>query len=149
MKILPVMKILIDASPLIAIVDKAQQDNHAKCVEFVHAASGQLLTTLPCFGEALHILDRMYGWRGQASLWEYVGNGEIAFHFSNADELQRQRQLMEKYKDRPMDFADASLVSLAELSGFSKVLTLDDDFFFYLINGRDSFEVFPEREPRR
>mgnify|MGYP000987485661 CR=1 FL=1 len=143
------MKVLIDASPLIALIDKAQKDTHAKCVEYARTVRGDLITTLPCFSEALHILDRMYGWQGQAALWQYVARGEIAFHFSNSDELQRQYQLMEKYQDRPMDFADASLVSLAERIGTAKVFTLDDDFFFYLINGKDSFEVFPQREPRR
>ncbi|EKO23617.1 hypothetical protein [Leptospira interrogans] len=38
---------------------------------------------------------------------------------------------MEKYSDRPMDFADASLVSLSEIYEIKDILTLDSDFLFY------------------
>ncbi len=50
---------------------------------------------------------------------------------------------MERYSDTPMDVADASLVSLAELSGLRRILTLDSDFQVYRINGRDAFEMIP------
>lgn len=42
-----------------------------------------------------------------------------------------------------MDFADASLVTLAELRGFKRILTLDSDFYVYRIHGKDSFEIIP------
>ncbi|MCR8640855.1 hypothetical protein BEN44_20100 [Leptospira interrogans serovar Ricardi] len=38
---------------------------------------------------------------------------------------------MEKYSDRLMDFADASLVSLSEIYEIKDILTLDSDFLFY------------------
>ena len=48
---------------------------------------------------------------------------------------------MEQYQTVPMDLADASLVSLAELYGVRQIITLDKDFFIYRINDQDSFEV--------
>ena len=51
--------------------------------------------------------------------------------------------LMEKYKDVPMDLADASLVSLAEASGLKQVFTLDTDFYIYRIAGKEGFDVIP------
>ena len=48
---------------------------------------------------------------------------------------------MEQYQNVPMDLADASLVSLAELSGIRQIITLDKDFFIYRINDKDSFDV--------
>jgi predicted nucleic acid-binding protein len=50
---------------------------------------------------------------------------------------------MEKYKDIPMDFADASLVAAAERLGTNKIFTLDSDFYIYRINGRKHFEIIP------
>jgi hypothetical protein len=47
--------------------------------------------------------------------WQYVQNGEIFLHCPTDDEPMRVYQLMKQYKDMPMDFADASLVSLAEM----------------------------------
>ncbi|MGE3595451.1 MAG: hypothetical protein AB7N70_07850 [Dehalococcoidia bacterium] len=37
-------------------------------------------------------------------------------------------ELMEKYQDRPMDLADASLVAAAERLEQRRIFTLDDDF---------------------
>lgn len=51
--------------------------------------------------------------------------------------------LMEKYQDTPMDFADASLVSAAEILNTNKIFTLDTDFYVYRINETESFEVIP------
>ena len=48
---------------------------------------------------------------------------------------------MEQYRDRPMDFADATLVLVAEETGNHQILTLDSDFLFYRIHNRDSFEI--------
>ena len=49
--------------------------------------------------------------------------------------------LMEKYRDRPMDLADATLVLAAEKTGYRQILTLDSDFLFYRIGNRDTFDV--------
>jgi predicted nucleic acid-binding protein len=51
--------------------------------------------------------------------------------------------LMGKYKDRPMDLADASLVAAAEARQVNRIFTLDSDFRFYRLNDKDSFEVIP------
>ncbi len=48
---------------------------------------------------------------------------------------------MEKYKDRPMDLADATLVVTAENLKIKRILTFDSDFFFYRINDSEAFEV--------
>jgi uncharacterized protein len=53
----------------------------------------------------------------------------------------RLLDLMEKYRDRPMDLADATLVLAAEKTGYRQILTLDSDFFFYRIGDRDTFDV--------
>jgi predicted nucleic acid-binding protein len=58
---------------------------------------------------------------------------------------------MTKYSDLPMDFADASLVAVAERMGLSRVFTLDrSDFSVYRRNGRSPFEIIgPIPEPKR
>jgi hypothetical protein len=45
--------------------------------------------------------------------------------------------LMHRYRNRPIDFADATLVHLAEQESLSRILTIDhDDFEPYRIKGR-------------
>jgi hypothetical protein len=62
----------------------------------------------------------------------------------DADAFDLQR-LMLKYADRPMDFADATLVRLAEREGLSTILTVDRDFEVYRIGARKTFRVLPKR----
>jgi predicted nucleic acid-binding protein len=53
---------------------------------------------------------------------------------------------MEKYADRPMDFADACLVAMTEEFSDPMLFTLDDDFRFYRRHGRDTIPfVSPKR----
>ena len=55
------------------------------------------------------------------------------------------KDLVQKYADLPMDFADASLVVLAEDLGTNFVFTTDfRDFEVYRIKGRRRFQIFPE-----
>ena len=54
--------------------------------------------------------------------------------------IDRMEIMMEQYADRPMDFADASLVVLAEHLGHGQILTVDRrDFDIYRWNGNQSF----------
>lgn len=53
----------------------------------------------------------------------------------------RLLELIEQYRDRPMDLADATLVLAAERTRYRQILTLDSDFLFYRIGDRDSFEI--------
>ena len=53
---------------------------------------------------------------------------------------------MKKYRDRPMDFADATLVHLAQRESLSTIFTVDhSDFETYRIGGRKRFHVLPSR----
>jgi uncharacterized protein len=55
---------------------------------------------------------------------------------------------MARYWDRPMDFADATLVYLAKRESLSTILTVDHaDFETYLIEGRRRFRVLPVAQP--
>ena len=53
---------------------------------------------------------------------------------------------MKKYRDRPMDFADATLVLLARRESLTTVFTVDhDDFETYRVEGRRRFRIYPAR----
>jgi uncharacterized protein len=62
------------------------------------------------------------------------------------DDLEPIERLMKKYADRLMDFADATLVRLAERESLKTVFTIDhDDFETYRIHGRSRFRIVPGR----
>lgn len=58
-------------------------------------------------------------------------------------ETDRMYSLMQKYHDKPMDLADASLVVTAETRRLRRVFTLDVDFSVYRANDREPFELVP------
>lgn len=101
------------------------------------------MTTWPCFTEAMYFLGDLKGWHGQEALWEFIERGALQVHTSTGPETRRMRVLMEKYRDTPMDLADASLVAIAESQGLHRIFTLDGDFRVYRINGTTAFEVVP------
>ena len=142
-------QILIDAGPLIALIDVRDKQNHPGCLAAFQALSTAPLTTWPCVAEASYLLGQINGWLAQAMLLGLLKSGSIVIHNTRHDtrhdtretELERIHQLMEQYQNVPMDLADASLVSLAELFGIRQIITLDKDFFIYRINDKDSFDV--------
>lgn len=64
-------------------------------------------------------------------------SGAIVLTAIENEELTPIHTLMSRYSDRPMDFADATLVHLAKREGLSTIFTVDhSDFETYRIDGR-------------
>lgn len=134
---------LVDAGPLIALLDKGQGEAHRRCMKAQDSLTGPLLTTWPCLTEAMYFLGDLRGWHGQKALWNLVTQDALLIHTPTAEEIVRMQSLMEQYEDVPMDVADASLVALAESRGLKRIFTLDSDFHIYRLNNKEAFEVFP------
>jgi predicted nucleic acid-binding protein len=89
----------------------------------------------------MHFASRHGDYPVQRLLWRYVEAGRLLLHGLAEGEAARMRDLMERYRDAPMDLADASLVSAAEQTGLARVLTFDGHFHAYRIYDRNAFEV--------
>ena len=57
------------------------------------------------------------------------------------EDYERLFQLIEKYPDCPMDLADGTLVLAAERLRVNQILTLNSDFYVYLISDSKPFDV--------
>ncbi|MEO0377227.1 MAG: PIN domain-containing protein [Cyanobacteria bacterium P01_A01_bin.17] len=133
---------LCDTSPLIALINKRDR-NHHRCVEALSTLEKPLLTTLPCFTEAIYLLGERDGWRGQATLWQFRQRGVLLIYPLNDLQLNRASALMEQYRNVPMDLGDASLVVAAETLKQNRIFTLDKDFYIYRLPENQAFEVIP------
>lgn len=51
--------------------------------------------------------------------------------------------LMEKYQDKPMDLADASIIASAEHLGMNLVFALDGDFYIYRLKNGSALQIVP------
>jgi uncharacterized protein len=79
----------------------------------------------------------------QVELWRWRTAGRLVLHDLSGDEVDRMAALMNKYKDRPMDLADASLVAATERLGARRIFTLDSDFHIYRLVDGSALECIP------
>jgi predicted nucleic acid-binding protein len=123
--------ILADTGPLVALFD-AKDPEHDRCVSMLKRLRGSLWTTTPVLTEAFHMLQPQSV--GSDRLREFRAKGGLNVWFLDGDALTRAFELMELYRDHPMDLADASLVTGAEALGTRHVFTLDRrDFLTYRV----------------
>lgn len=133
--------ILTDAGPLVALLD-ADDAHHEECVAAFRTFREPLLTVWPAFTEAMYLVG---SWAPmQDALWELLESGALRLARLDEEDCIRARQLMRKYRDVPMDLADAVLVRIAERDGFRRVFTVDRrGFRVYRIGRSGRFEVIP------
>jgi uncharacterized protein len=131
-----VRSILVDAGPLIAPFDK-DDGHHAAMRGLLRDTAGRLITTWPVVTEASRMLD--FEPRAQLDFNRRVAAGGVVVHEISQEAPGRFIELVEKYGDRPMDLADATLVVAAEALGIQEIVSLDRDFEIYRIAGRERF----------
>lgn len=129
--------ILTDAGPLVALFDPSD-DAHGRCRQILTAIREPMVTTLPALTEAFHFLRP--GSAGFQALIDFVTN-RIRVFFFDGRMLARALELMVEYIRVPMDFADASLVAMAENYNLRTIFTLDSDFTVYRI--RRGYQYHP------
>ncbi len=131
-------KILIDSGPLIALFD-ASDKYHNKAVNFIKSNKYPLVTTIASITETLHLLN--FNRNAQIDFIEWIHQGAVEIQNIENDDFGRIKDLTEKYRDLPMDFADSCLVYLAEKLSLNTIATIDRDFSIYRIKGRRKFKV--------
>jgi uncharacterized protein len=135
-------RVLIDTGAILALLDP-YDSWHEPCVAALRETELPLFTTAAVLTETLHFLG--HG-RSMMAGWRFFRSGVVALvSATESDDLPDLERLMTKYADRPMDFADATLVRLAEREGLATILTVDSDFEVYRIGGRKAFRVLPKR----
>jgi hypothetical protein len=125
--------VLVDAGPLVALLDQADPE-HEECVATLKTLHDPLITVWPAFAEAMYLLGR--SWRGQKALWSRLETEALALAPLDETDAPRMRELMEKYRDLPMDLADAALVRVAERESLTEIFTLDRKHFSIYRPGR-------------
>jgi uncharacterized protein len=127
--------ILLDAGPMIAILDAGDR-HHEACVSALETIREPLLTVWPAITEAMFLLESA---EAQAALIELLESEAVAIAELSKADLPRIGELMLKYNDLPMDLADAALVRVAEREHLRAVFTID----------RRDFEIYRPSHVRR
>ena len=113
--------ILIDSGPLIALFDSSEK-HHRPIKTFLKEHPCRYVSTLAVFTEVSHMLD--FSFRAQRDFYEWVMYKGIIISEINQNDL-------------PMDFADATLVIMAEKTGIREIISLDKDFDIYRLAGKE------------
>lgn len=124
---------LVDAGPLVALLDKRDPE-HDACVVALKTIRDPLVTVWPAFAEAMYLLGQ--SWLAQKALWSRVETEALTLAALDETDAPRMRELMEKYRDLPMDLADAALVRVAERESLTEIFTLDRKHFSIYRSGR-------------
>jgi predicted nucleic acid-binding protein len=131
-----VPSIIVDAGPLIALFDRDDR-YHRRAIEFVRNHGAGLITNVPVLTEVAFLL-RFSADAQRDFLW--WAHNTIEIDQETAKDLPRIIDLLEKYADLPADFADASLIALAERLNVSRIASVDRDFAIYRRSDRRRFE---------
>lgn len=121
--------IIIDTGPLVSLFDPKDQD-HEACHTVLKEINEPLFSTEAVLTEVLHMLAA--GSKGAEGVKEFFLADYVSLSPLTKADLNRCFELMDAYGDLPMDFADATLMALAETLKTAKVFTLDlNDFSVY------------------
>jgi predicted nucleic acid-binding protein len=104
--------VLVDAGPLVALIDQADPE-HEACAETLLTLRDPLITVWPALTEAMYLLSA--SWVAQRALWSRLETDALTLATLDQTDAPRMRELMEKYRDLPMDLADAAIVLVADL----------------------------------
>jgi predicted nucleic acid-binding protein len=136
-----VRAVLVDTGPLVALL-KRNDDHHQEIVALLKETRDPLVTVWPVIVEAMYLLS--YSWQAQKALWEIVETGVVRLLDLDETDVPGVKGLMEKYRDLPMDMADAALVHVAVREDLRRVLTLDKrDFGVYRLPRKGRFTLLP------
>lgn len=130
--------LLVDTGPLVALADKRDKA-HARCTQFLKDYRGRLLTTWAVLTEFSHLAPTV---ASTLPLYRWIERGGLEIMPLGKEELITAIDWINRYADRPMDLADASLVVAALKTGSTTIWTLDrNDFETYRLPGRKHFRL--------
>lgn len=133
---------LIDTRAILALLDRNDRW-HQPCSAAFRQLRLPLLTSEAVLTELFHLVGDSRA--EMEAAWKFVRSGALILAAIEHAELLQLHALMSRYSDRPMDFADATLVYLAKRESLSTILTVDHaDFKTYRIEGKRQFRVLPD-----
>lgn len=134
------MKVILDTGPWVALIDRSES-GHEMCVKWLEDYSGKLYSTEAVLTEVLYLLD--FSVKAQSAAIDFVLKSVVELIPTSFESLAKVKNLMKKYTDLPMDYADATIVCLAIDTEISNIATFDKrDFGIYRIN-KQTFQIVP------
>jgi uncharacterized protein len=128
--------LLLDTGPVVASLDRSDP-HHQWVMQRFSAIQGRVITTGAVITEAAFFLQDVRG--GTPNLVALVEALRLEiWDCFGIEALRSAERLMARYRDAPMDFADATLVLAAEHYAIGNIATLDQRGFRTFRYGRNN-----------
>ena len=127
---------LIDTGPILAFFSNS--DKYSKVFQkYFKNFQGKLYTSLAVVTEVSYMLEDIKS--AQLDFIDWISLGAINIFNIESEDFKSIWNLMKKYSDTPMDFADATLVFLSNKYKIYDILTFDSDFDIYHLKNNKIF----------
>ena len=132
---------LVDTGAVVALVNRADR-HHAAAVEWFKRFRGQLLTTEAVVTETAYVLAASPAHLRAALLWFERARAAGLLLVEPVSDYAALSRIIAQYASLPCDYADASLIALAERTGVTAIATVDQrDFSVFRLRGRKRFRI--------
>jgi uncharacterized protein len=135
--------LVVDTGPLVATADRADKD-HAACRALLEGDEGPLVTTAMVIAEAAYLIDRQLGPPAEAALYASITSRQLLVQNLEDSDWERIAELVTTYASLRLGGTDASVITLAERLGTTRIATLNHRHFT-VVRPRhaDAFELLP------
>jgi predicted nucleic acid-binding protein len=137
--------IIVDTVFWLALANQKDSLHSLAKKQFQKLINEQFITTWCVVTETCYLLPKRVGIDAPKIFIHKISTGKLQVFDLKIKHCQRIEELMQKYRDLPMDFADASLVILAEELGSGQILSVDyhyRDFNTYRWKNTEPFQNF-------
>ena len=133
--------ITLDTSGLFAALNRTDP-HHRACLEVLEADYGPRIIPTGILAEISYILEGRGGIRALSTFLEDLESRAYILDCGDRD-ISRIRQLVERYANLPLGFADAAVIACAERHD-GRTLTTDRRHFPVVARGERTITVLPE-----
>ena len=132
---------IVDTGAVVALLNRDDR-HHAAAVDWFRRFRGKLLTTEAVVTETAYALAVSPPHQTAALVWFERARAAGLLEVAPVTDYAALAQIIARYADLPCDYADASLIALAEQTGVSAIATIDQrDFSIYRLRGRKRFRI--------
>jgi predicted nucleic acid-binding protein len=136
-----VVHALVDTGAVVALINRADRF-HPQAAAWFRGFRGRLLTTEAVVTETAYVLASSPEHQQAALAWIQRARQAGILEVAAMEDYAALARIISKYADLPCDYADASLVWLAEKTGVLQIATIDQgDFSVYRVRGRRRFRI--------
>ena len=122
------MALVLDTGPLFAAMDRSDVD-HIRCAALVEDAREPIIVPAPVVGEVDWLASRRLQAEAFLSLLADIQESRLVVEELELADYERCRELVDRYRNLPLGFVDAAVMSVVERLGEAKLATLDHRHF--------------------